>query len=83
MHRLGSHGGQSADAWSLTLRVWQGSWCLCRSDTSTGVIDAATALATEMSLQAEWERAALAGRLAQLTHAWREAEEIAAIADSL
>jgi hypothetical protein len=83
MQRLGSAGGQSPGSWSLTLREWQGSWCLCRSDALTGVIDAAVALATEMSLQAELERAALAGRLALLTYAWREAEEIAAIADSL
>jgi hypothetical protein len=34
-------------------------------------------------LQEELEREALAGHLVQLRHAWREAEDIAAIADAL
>ncbi|MBR9989306.1 MAG: hypothetical protein KFH98_06080, partial [Gemmatimonadetes bacterium] len=41
------------------------------------------ALALEMSLQDEAERHALEGELASLEAAWREAEEIAHIADSL
>jgi hypothetical protein len=41
------------------------------------------ALALEMALHEESERAALAGELSGLEAAWREAEEIAAIADSL
>lgn len=41
------------------------------------------ALALEMSLHEESERRALAGELAELEAAWREAEEIAAIADTL
>jgi len=41
------------------------------------------ALALEMALHEESERAALEGELAALEDAWREAEEIAAIADSL
>ncbi|WP_419948173.1 hypothetical protein [Candidatus Palauibacter sp.] len=42
-----------------------------------------TRLALEMALHEEQERRALEGELAQLEQAWREAEEIAAIADSL
>lgn len=42
-----------------------------------------TRLALEMALHEEQERRALAGELAQLEQAWREAEEIAAIADNL
>jgi hypothetical protein len=41
------------------------------------------ALALEMALHEESEREALEGELAALELAWREAEEIAAIADSL
>ena len=40
-------------------------------------------LALEMSLQEEGERRALRGELAALERAWREAEQIAEIADSL
>jgi hypothetical protein len=40
-------------------------------------------LALEMALNEESERRALEGELAQLEQAWRDAEEIAAIADSL
>jgi len=40
-------------------------------------------LALEMSLHEEGERRAMAGELALLEHAWRDAEEIAAIADDL
>jgi|SoiMethySBSTD1v2_1073268.scaffolds.fasta_scaffold17185_2 hypothetical protein len=42
-----------------------------------------TRLALEMSLQEESERKALDGELESLERAWREAEQIAAIADSL
>ena len=42
-----------------------------------------TRLALEMALHEEQERHALEGELAQLEQAWREAEEIAAIADNL
>ena len=42
-----------------------------------------TRLALEMVLHEERERRALEGELAQLEQAWREAEEIAAIADRL
>jgi len=40
-------------------------------------------LALEMALHEEAERRALEGELAQLEEAWRDAEEVAAIADSL
>lgn len=42
-----------------------------------------TRLALEMTLHEEQERRALEGELVQLEQAWREAEEIAAIADNL
>ena len=42
-----------------------------------------TRLALEMSLQEEGERRALQGELEALERAWREAEQIAAIADNL
>ena len=42
-----------------------------------------TRLALEMALQEEAERRALEGELAELERAWRDAEEIAAIADDL
>jgi hypothetical protein len=40
-------------------------------------------LALEMAAHEESERRALEGALAELENAWREAEEIAAIADRL
>ena len=42
-----------------------------------------TKLALEMALHEEQERRALEGELWRLTRAWEEAEEIAAISDSL
>lgn len=42
-----------------------------------------TSLALEMALHEEQERRALEGELAELEEAWREAEEVGAIADSL
>lgn len=45
--------------------------------------DAERRLALEMALHEESERRALAGELAPLVAAWREAEEVAAIADAL
>jgi hypothetical protein len=49
----------------------------------TGGGDPALALALEMALHEETERRALQGELAMLEAMWREAEEIAAIADRL
>lgn len=42
-----------------------------------------TRLALEMSLQEQGERTALDGEMTSLERAWREAEQIASIADSL
>jgi hypothetical protein len=54
-------------------------------DPKTGLLALATAdrLAIEMALQEDSERRAMEGELAELERAWREAEEIAAIADDL
>lgn len=54
-------------------------------DYETGLLALSTpfTLALEMALHEEQERRALEGELAQLEAAWREAEEIGAIADSL
>jgi hypothetical protein len=46
-------------------------------------LPAPTRLALEMALHEEQERRALAGELVELELAWRQAEEIAAIADNL
>jgi len=46
-------------------------------------IDANTRLALEMAAHEDSERRALEGELAVLEDAWREAEEIASIADRL
>jgi hypothetical protein len=47
------------------------------------VLSHPTTLALEMALHEQSERCALEGELAELERAWREAEEIAAIADGL
>src|SRR5690606_322504 len=47
------------------------------------VLDESRNLALEMALHEETERRALEGELALLETAWRDAEEIAAIADAL
>jgi hypothetical protein len=54
-------------------------------DLETGLLALPTplTLALEMALHEEQERRALEGELAELEAAWREAEEIGAIADSL
>jgi hypothetical protein len=55
------------------------------NDFETGLLALSTpfVLALEMALHEEQERRALEGELAELEAAWREAEEIGAIADSL
>jgi|RhiMethySRZTD1v2_1073278.scaffolds.fasta_scaffold375323_2 hypothetical protein len=60
------------------LQRWNNDW-------STGVFAMNTVqrLALEMALHEEAERAAMEGELQVLENAWREAEEIAAISDSL
>jgi hypothetical protein len=56
-----------------------------RRDWNTGIfaLDSVQRLALEMALHEEAERAAMQGELALLDAAWREAEEIAGISDSL
>jgi hypothetical protein len=54
-----------------------------REDMRNRQLAAPAALALEMALHEETERRALEGELAVLEAAWREAEEIAAIADAL
>jgi hypothetical protein len=50
---------------------------------SIGALDPALRLAFEMTLNEEFERRAMEGELALLEEAWREAEEVASIADGL
>lgn len=81
-------GINAGDEWLLQVRRWQGSWCLVRKGQEDryeypDMLTAPLSLAMEMALQEELEREALSGRLDQLRRAWREAEEIAAIADTL
>jgi hypothetical protein len=68
-------GGSS---WSRRSRRWNNDW-------SSGIFAMNTVqrLALEMALHEEAERAAMEGELQSLEDAWREAEEIAAISDSL
>jgi hypothetical protein len=54
-----------------------------RKDLTPRVLAPAQALALEMALHEETERRALEGELTLLESAWRDAEEIAAIADAL
>ena len=50
---------------------------------SIGQLPAPMRLAAEMSAHEETERFAMEGELKQLENDWREAEEVAAIADNL
>ncbi|HMA43853.1 MAG TPA: hypothetical protein VKO86_07545, partial [Gemmatimonadales bacterium] len=50
---------------------------------AVAALPAPTRLALEMALHEEAERRAIQGELELLEEAWREAEEIAAIADNL
>jgi hypothetical protein len=69
--------------WGGLVAGRRGAWR--RRDWSTGLfaLDSVQRLALEMALHEEAERAAMQGELAALELAWREAEEIAGIADSL
>lgn len=58
-------------------------WGIRRLSRRRTAIQPAELLALEMALNEESERRAMAGELALLEAAWREAEEIAAIADAL
>jgi hypothetical protein len=61
---------------------WRGGWA---NEGSTGLfgMPQVDRLALEMALHEEAERRALQGELAVLERAWREAEELAGIADNL
>jgi hypothetical protein len=56
---------------------------LARVDPHLGALPAELRLALEMAAHEDLERRAMEGELAQLEASWKEAEEIAAIADSL
>jgi hypothetical protein len=64
----------AASAWRAFPGAPRASW---------GRLSSVRLLALEMAIQENVERRALRGELAELEHAWREAEEIAAIADDL
>jgi hypothetical protein len=68
-------------SWSRRQRRFQ-RW---NNDWNTGVFAMSSVhrLALEMALHEEAERAAMEGELQTLETAWREAEEIASISDSL
>ena len=74
---VGHPGRFVAHVAKLGYRDWKGRSGYMRSVPDT------TRLALEMALHEEQERRALEGELWILEQAWREAEEIAAIADSL
>jgi hypothetical protein len=67
----------------LRIAAASGSALGDRAGRNPTVIRPTDALVLEMALNEESERRALEGELAGLEAAWREAEEIAAIADSL
>ena len=64
----------------LRTGAWRGRWLSPAAASRAGV---SQMLALEMALQEDSERSALAGELERLDARWREAEEIARIADSL
>ena len=59
------------------------SWWTGEPATGLLALDRVDRLAIEMALQEDAERRAMEGELSELERAWREAEEIAAIADDL
>jgi hypothetical protein len=77
-----SHDGGAASEWSSTMRnrrprMRKGSPDALRN------LPAPVRLALEMAAHEEIERRALESELAMLEDAWREAEEVAAIADDM
>ena len=58
-------------------------WSARRGETKLGTIAPAMLLGLEMAANEEIERRALEGELARLEDEWRDAEEIAAIADNM
>jgi hypothetical protein len=75
-------GAGSAEGYLLGA-ARQGSTLAKRKDMPGRALGAEGSLALEMALHEESERRALEGELTLLESAWREAEEIAAIADRL
>jgi hypothetical protein len=73
---------RSADAY-LRQAALRGGVLGRRNGMESRQLDPVAALALEMALHDEQERQAMEGELAGLQAAWREAEEIAAIADAL
>lgn len=59
------------------------AWSERRGDTKLGSLPRTMLLALEMAAHEETEREAMHGELARLEDEWREAEEIAAIADNM
>lgn len=80
------HAGSTTErlAWRLTGRTFWGRGGI-GSDPATTLLDVPLVdrLALEMAAHEESERRALDGELAALAAAWREADEIATIADAL
>jgi hypothetical protein len=64
-------------------RDWMGESGEDEQESGLLALPISVRLAIEMALHEEQERRALEGELAELEQAWREAEEIGAIADSL
>jgi hypothetical protein len=75
-------GARSADAY-LREAALRGGVLGRHERMQKGQLTPVAALALEMALHDEQERRAMEGELAALEGAWRQAEEIAAIADSL
>jgi hypothetical protein len=85
VRRLEAAGGVEGcfTATAAHLREWQHHGLIRRPDHRVGTAPLELRLALEMAAHEERERRALEGELAQLEREWREAEEIAAIADDL
>jgi PAS domain-containing protein len=75
---LGLHGGQPRGPGDR-----ERSWTVFTTAGRERLPNPVVTLALEMALNDETERCALEGELAELEAMWREAEEIAAIADAL
>jgi len=77
--------GGAATRWKRTKTAWYDSdvEAISKMPGSLHAIEPHLRLALEMALHEESERRAMDGELAMLTEAWREAEEIAQIADTL
>jgi hypothetical protein len=87
---FGGDRDQVTDAINMIDRAGSAEYCiretLASANRTSGFftpLPLQSRLALEMSLQEEGERRALEGELAALERAWREAEQIAEIADSL